>query len=157
MTRLPELSPGERILRSWPVRTPGAADGRAASGDLFLTNRRLLFIAKAGLLGRSHPPTSDRSISLEGVGGAAPRRTEMRIGYGDRMILEGVDVDGAVYELGREASSRTMLAEISTARRARRAELGLSDDISTCQSCGRWNALEKIFCESCARARKSPS
>ncbi|MGD0589066.1 MAG: hypothetical protein ABSA63_09810 [Thermoplasmata archaeon] len=154
MTPTPELSPGERILRAWPARTPTAAPGHPTSGDLFLTNRRILFMAKGGLFGRSHPPTSARSMSLEGIGGAAPHRTELRIGYGDRMVLEGIELDGAVFELGREASSRTVLAEIASARRARRKELGLPDDITPCQSCGRWNALGKGLCESCAPARK---
>ncbi|MGA8710857.1 MAG: hypothetical protein WB786_06480 [Thermoplasmata archaeon] len=156
MTPTPELSPGERLLRAWPARTPAATPGHPTSGNLFLTNRRLFFVAKAGLFGRSHPPTSDRPMSLEGIGGAAPHRTEMRIGYGDRMTLEGIEVDGAIYELGRAASSRTMLAEIASARRARRTELELPDDIIPCQSCGRWNALGKVLCESCVPARKNP-
>ena len=152
MTPLAGLSPGERILRSWPARSPGDRAGRPVSGEISLTNHRFLFITRVGILGGSRSVTYDRSVPLETIGGAAPHRTEMRIGYGDRMILEGVDIAGATYELGREGSSRSVLTEIASARRARRNELGLPEDITACRSCGRWSAFGTTLCESCARA-----
>jgi hypothetical protein len=106
MTSPSELPPGERQLRSWVARCSGGSAGRPISGELVLTNRRLLFVAKAGRFARSSPSANDRSVPLEGVGSAAPHRTEMRIGYGDRMILEGIQVDGVRYELGRGVPTR---------------------------------------------------
>ena len=144
MTPAPDLFPGERTLRSWPARAAGEAKGRSVSGELTLTSHRLLFVAKGRLLGRSRPVASDRSVSLEGIGGAAPHRSEMRVGYGDRMMLEGVEVAGAVYELGRDAPSAAVLAEIAAARQARRRELGLPDDLSVCRFCGRWVAKPRM-------------
>ena len=81
----------------------------------------------------------------------------MRIGYGDRMVLDGVEVGGATYELGRERRSREILEATASARRARRLELGLADDIGPCRSCGRWGAAGTVLCEGCARAQKDPT
>lgn len=152
MTPPNDLSPGERQLGSWPARSPSGDHGSPATGDLVLTNRRLLFLPKRGLFGRSGPPEAGRSLPLEGIGGAAPRRSEMRIGYGDRMILEGIEVDGTAYELGREASSRGVLEAIAAARESRRNELGLSRDTTPCRSCGRWVAAGTALCAGCARS-----
>jgi hypothetical protein len=152
-----EPLPGERTLRSWAARSPGAAANRSVSGNLILTDRRLLCVTKGGLFGRSRSPGTDRSLLLEEVGGAAPHRSEMRIGYGDRMILEGVEISGAVYELGREAPSRAILTEIGAARQARRKELGLPEDIAPCRSCGRWIPVGSTLCASCAGPRKGSS
>ncbi|MGA8605174.1 MAG: hypothetical protein WB788_09005 [Thermoplasmata archaeon] len=121
-----------------------------------LTNRRLVFVSKAGLFGRSRSAAGERSLFLEGLGGAAPHRSEMRIGYGDRMILEGIEIAGTVYELGREAPSRAVLTEIAAARQARRKELGLPDDVTPCRSCGRWVPVGATLCASCAGVRKGP-
>ncbi len=149
-----ELLPGEKSLRSWAARSSGDAPNRPASGNLVLTNRRLVFVTKGGLFGKSRSTGTDRSLRLEEVGGAAPHRSEMRIGYGDRMILEGVEIAGAVYELGRDAPSRAILTEIAAARQARRKELGLPDDISPCRSCGRWIPVGATLCASCLGPRK---
>jgi len=145
------------VIRSWTVRFSGDANSRAASGELTLTNRRLVFTAKSGLFGRSRTASPVSSVPLEGIGGGAPHPTEMRIGYGDRMVLDGVEIGGATYELGRERRSREILEAVATARRARRVELGLSDDISPCRSCGRWGAAGTSLCEGCARAQKAPT
>jgi len=155
MTPAPDLVPGERTLRSWPARCSVDPASRPVSGELILTNRRLLFATKARVFGGSRPTGSDRSTMLEGIGGANPHRSEMKIGYGDRMILEGIEIAGAVYELGREAQSRAILEEIASARRARRKELGLPDDIASCRSCGRWIAAGTSDCASCAPERKT--
>jgi hypothetical protein len=154
MTPDEPFGPGERPIKSWPARAAGDKANRPVAGDLVLTNRRLLFTAKGGVLTRSRPTGSDRSIALETIGGAAPHRTEMRIGYGDRMMIEGVEIAGTVYELGREASSRAILTEIALARQLRRRELGLPDDIAPCGSCGRWIPAGSTLCASCAGVRK---
>jgi hypothetical protein len=112
-------------------------------------------VTKTGLFGRSAPTESDRSLLLEELGGAAPHKSEMRIGYGDRMVIEGVEIEGIAYELGREAPSRAILAEIAAARQARRKELGLPDDIAPCRSCGRWIPAGTPLCASCAVSGKT--
>jgi hypothetical protein len=155
MTSDQDLSPGERMLRSWPARTLGNATSGPASGSLVLTNRRLLFLPKSGLFGRSRPAATNRSAPLEEIGGALPHRSEMRIGYGDKMILEGIEVSGVVYELGREAPTRAILTEIALARQLRRKELGLPEDIAPCHSCGRWIPSGTRLCASCARSQKT--
>ena len=146
-------APGERIRRSWPAHSPGGPTGRPSSGALILTDRRLVFVAKPGLFGRSREAGPYRSVPLEEIGGASPHRTEMRIGYGGRMVVEGVDVAGMVYELGREVRSDLVLAEIAGARQARRKELGLPDDVAPCSSCGRWVAFGTPRCASCLRTQ----
>jgi hypothetical protein len=156
MTAGADLAPGELVLRSWPARFSGGANSRPTSGELTLTNRRLFFSARAGFFGRSRTGSPVSSVPLENIGGGAPHPTEMPIGYGDRMILDGVDVGGATYELGRERRSQEILQAIASARRARRLELGLADDISPCRSCGRWGAAGTTLCEGCARAQKVP-
>jgi len=70
------------------------------------------------------------------------------------MILEGVEVDGAVYELGRETPSRPVLELVAAAREARRTELGLEADIAPCRSCGRWVARGIPLCDSCVPRTK---
>jgi hypothetical protein len=152
MTPEADLEPGERVLASWSARVPGRGSARAVTGTLRLTNHRLVFAEKSGLLGRSRSPTTSLSVPLEGIGGAAPHRSEMRIGYGDRMVIEGIEIAGLTYELGREVSSRAVLERIASARELRRTELGLAHDLETCRSCGRWIAKGAAVCSSCARA-----
>jgi hypothetical protein len=153
MTADAALGPGERLLATWSARVAGSGTVRPASGDLVLTNRRLVFVAKGGVFARSRPAGSDRSLPLETVGGAAPHRSEMRIGYGDRMVIDGIEVGGAVYELGREGNSRATLTAIAAARELRRRELGLPDDLTACGSCGRWVPFGTNRCASCVNAR----
>lgn len=149
-----ELFAGEQTLRSWPARLLGDATTRPTSGTLVLTDRRLLFVAKVGLFGRSPPRGNVRSVLLEELGGAAPHQSEMRIGYGDRMVLEGVEFAGVAYELGREPPGQLVLNEVAAARQRRRRELGLPDDIAPCRSCGRWIPSGTGLCASCLRSRK---
>jgi len=154
MTSSPALTPGERVVRTWPARSPGSTAGRSVSGDLVLTNHRLLFVPKAGFFGGSRTAGAGRSVPLEEIGGAAPHRTEMRIGYGDRMTIEGVVVGGESYELGRDQPARLILGEIAAARRARRREVGLPEDLADCRSCGRWVSTGQPLCTICAANRE---
>jgi len=154
MTSSPALTPGERVVRTWPARSPGSTAGRSVSGDLVLTNHRLLFVPKAGFFGGSRTAGAGRSVPLEEIGGAAPHRNEMRIGYGDRMTIEGVEVGGVSYELGRDMPARLILGEIAAARRARRGEVGLPEDLADCRSCGRWVSTGQLLFTRCAANRE---
>jgi len=155
MTPEPELEPGERLIATWPARALSTPGARPVSGSLQLTDRRLLFLGKSGLFGRSRSPAHDRSVPLERIGGADPHPFELPIGYGDRMVLAGIDIAGSTYELGREASSMRVLEQIASARELRRRGLGLPDDVQSCSSCGRWVAKGTPVCAKCARSQPS--
>ena len=153
MTDAPSLEPGERLVAAWPVRAVTSPGARPLPGTLQLTDRRLLFLARSGVLGRTRASALDRSVPLEGIGGANPHTTELAIGYGDRMVLAGVEIAGSTYEMGREASSQKVLELIATTRAERRTVLGLPDDVRSCRSCGRWVAKGTPICSNCARLR----
>jgi len=151
------LAPGEHEIRVWSARALGKSPGTSPSGQLFLTNRRLAFVERGGLLGRPRPLEGGRSVPLETIGGAGPHQSELRIGYGDRMVIEGIEIAGLVYELGREVRSQVVLVEIAIARQVRRRELGLADDLQPCRACGRWVPLGTKLCASCARTTVRPA
>lgn len=121
-----DLEGGERVLRAWrsePVRPDGTVD---RPGWLVLTDRRLLFYRRSGLLssGRLEPPPVF-SCRLEEVRSAEPQTFWMKIGYGDRVAMPGVSVDGLKVRLNRDDSSQALVAAIGVARTARRTALGL--------------------------------
>jgi hypothetical protein len=121
-----DLEGGERSLRAWAVE-PTRADGSAdRPGWLVLTSRRLAFFRRSGLFGpgRLEKPPS-YSWRLEAIGSIAPRRFEMKIGYGDRLEIPGISVDGQGFRLNRETPAKAVLDELGNARRSRRSELGL--------------------------------
>lgn len=153
MTPGPDDSSTERTLRSWPARRVASGGARSVSGELVLTDRRLRFVPRSGLFGRSGSGGDGASTPLEEIGRGVPHRTEMRIGYGDRMILEGITIGEETYEFGREPTSQSALTEIASVRQARRRALALPDDLVACRSCGRWIPVGRILCESCAAPR----
>jgi hypothetical protein len=120
-----ELERQERVLRLWPVE-PVRPDGSTdRSGWLVLTNRRLLFHRRAGLLsgGRlERPPLS--VWRLEAIRSIRLEQYWMNVGYGDRVEIPGISVDGQGFRLNRETPSSGVREEIERARAARRAEVG---------------------------------
>ena len=156
MTPGPRLEAGERVLRSWPARSLGNTTTRASSGELVLTTQAIRFEPRPGLFGGARSGRTGRRSPLEHVASASPHRSELRIGYGDRVVFEGVIVAGITYEFGQGIRSRAVLEEIAVARQLRRRELGLPDDLAPCRSCGRWIATESFLCPACSTLR-SPS
>lgn len=121
-----DLEPEERLLQLWPGE-PARPDGNVdRPGWLVLTDRRLLFFRRVGRWGSGRlerPPLFARR--LEEIRSLERRTLWMKIGYGDRVGMEGIAIDGWAVRLGREAPSSEMTEHIHRARRARRAALGL--------------------------------
>ncbi len=121
-----ELERGERGVAAWPVEPAVGPDGSDRPGQLVLTTRRLSFFRRRGLLGGGRlekPPQV--SWRLEKIREVTGRRYELKIGYGDRIEIPGLAVDGRGFRLNRETPSAPVVETIETARRARRSELGL--------------------------------
>ncbi len=121
-----DLEGGERVLRLWPVETtrPDGSADRAAW--LVLTNHRASCFRRAGLFGPGRlekPPLFERR--LEQVRSVTVERFWMKIGYGDRLEVPGLAIDGHGFRLNRETSSAEVRTEVERARQARRSELGL--------------------------------
>jgi len=153
----PDANPSdpERILHRWPVRFVGSADSPAESGELVLTERSLRFEPRRGIFSRSRAGAMPASALLETIGEAGPYRTVMRIGYGDRMIVEGATFAGRNYEFGRELTGRAVLTEVALTRAARRKELGLPNDRWPCPKCGRWVSTGPGVCGSCGGSART--
>jgi hypothetical protein len=120
------LGGGERWLGAWPVEAALPDGGTGPSGWLVLTSRRTAFYRKLGLFGSGRlekPPQF--SWPLEDVRSVESRRYEMKIGYGDRLVIPGVAVNGQGFRLNRETPSPGVVEALERARKARRSELGL--------------------------------
>jgi len=121
-----DLEPGEKLLRHWvvePVRADGSTD---RSGWLILTNHRCLFFRMAGVLGGRRVERPAGIVwRLEEGRSVSAQRFWMKIGYGDRVEMPGLALDGQGFRLNRETSSRAVVEEILKARETRRAEMGL--------------------------------
>jgi len=117
---------GEKVLKQWtvePVR-PDLSTDRA--GRLILTSHRCLFFRKAGRVGGSRLERSPAfAWRLEEVRSVGPQRFWMKIGYGDRLEIPGLAIEGQGFRLNRETPSAGVVEEILKARRSRRVELGL--------------------------------
>ncbi len=122
---LPDLDPGEFLLGVWPAETARADGTGDRVGWLVLTDRRVLFYRRKGLLGRGAPERPPLFAQrLETIGGVTVRRYVLRVGYGDRIEIPGVAIDEQGFRLNRESSAENVRAEIERAGHARRAELG---------------------------------
>ena len=121
-----DLEAEERLLCVWrgePVRPSGDTD---RPGWLVLTDRRLVFFRRLGFWGTGRPEKPPLFVRrLEEIRSVEPQRLWMRIGYGDRVEMEGVAIDGWAVRLDRATPSRGLIEEIDRARRARRTALGL--------------------------------
>ncbi len=120
------LEPGERALGSWPaepVRTDGGTD---RVGRLVLTSHRVLFFGSAGLFGRRsgvRPPMFTFPLERLSVQLA---QYWMTVGYGDRVEMPGLVLDGHGFRLARETPAGPVKDALVRAREARRAELSRS-------------------------------
>lgn len=111
------LEDGETLTSSWPVEAVRAPGSRGTPGWLVLTDRRVLFYRRGGLLGgRSavHPP--EWSTPLGELQTVSACQFTIRIGYGDQVLLPGVELDGHRFILNRETPSAPVLAAIGAAR-----------------------------------------
>jgi len=117
------LARGEQLLGSWPVE-PAAGDRSVdRPGWLILTSRRCLFYHKAGVLGGRLEEPPSLQWPLEEVRSVAAQQFWMRIGYGDKVEMPGLGIDGYGFRLARESPSGPVVEAILRARDARRAEL----------------------------------
>ncbi len=91
-----------------------------------LTSRRVAFFRRAGRFGGGRVEKPPRFLwALEQVRAIEARRYEMKIGYGDRLAIPGLAIDGQGFRLHREMPSAEVLGPLEEARPARRVELGL--------------------------------
>jgi hypothetical protein len=117
---------------------------------LVLTNRRCLFLRRAGLLGgRRFEKDPVFSRALEDLPAARPHRFYLRIGYGDRMEIPGLDLAGHEFQLDRETPSRNVLRQIAAARATRLAELRNPISGGVCNACGAWSSESSSRCPAC--------
>lgn len=118
------LGPGERLLGRWPAEP--AVDDRnvGRSGWLVVTDRRWLFFESAGFFGGRVESVPRLDQPIERVAQAVAHRFWMPIGYGDRMELPGLVIDGHGFRLPRETAVAPVIETIERAREARRSALG---------------------------------
>jgi hypothetical protein len=120
---IPGLGPEERIVHAWPAQSVQAGEVSLRRGLLVLTNQRCLFLRRAGMLsGRRFESSPAFATPLEALTSAHPRRFTLRIGYGDRMEIGGVEISGREFQLDRETDPLEILAEIAKARTGRLTE-----------------------------------
>jgi hypothetical protein len=120
-----DLEAGEEVLKQWTVEPVRADLSTDRAGRMVLTNHRCLFFPKAGFLGgnRGTRPATF-AWRLEEIRSVSPERYWMRIGYGDRLEIPGISIDGQGFRLNRETPSRGVTDDILAARQSRRTELG---------------------------------
>lgn len=119
-----DLGRGERVLGHWRVEPAEEDRTTDRGGWLVLTNRRCLFFRKAGLLGGRLEKPPQLTWFIESVQSVVAQRFWMRIGYGDRMEMPGVGIDGYGFRLPRDTPPGPVVEAILGARNARRTELG---------------------------------
>lgn len=113
-----ELEPGEVILGRWRAEPvwPGGRMGRG--GWLVLTNKTLRFYLGAGLFRSGQPSGAPLRVwRLQDIRHVISENQSLTIGYGDRIPLPGVVVDGERFRLGREISAPQVVEFIDRARR----------------------------------------
>jgi hypothetical protein len=155
---IPGLGPGERVISSWSAQAVEGGNVSLRRGLLVLTNRRCLFLRRAGLLGgRRFEKDPVFAAALERLRTASPHRFYLRIGYGDRMEIPGINLTGHEFQLDRETPSRSVLLRIADARASRLAEL--RDPISggVCNACGAWSAEPSDRCAICGAPYRNPA
>ncbi len=112
----------ERVVRHWPAES-ARADGEAdRSGWLILTDRRLLFVRRGGWRARAQDAESpDVTLPLESIRQIEARPFQMRIGYGDRVVIPGIAIDGHAFRLPRETPAEEVRFVLEQAARSRRS------------------------------------
>jgi hypothetical protein len=155
---IPGLTPGERVIGSWPAQRVEVGTSSQRRGVLVLTNLRSLFLVRAGLLGgRRIVEQPVFAAALQDLNAANPNRSYLRIGYGDRMEIPGLVLAGHGFQLDRETPSRNVLLHIASARVARLMELGEPVPPVACSACGAWGSEPAPRCSSCGTPYPAPS
>jgi hypothetical protein len=125
LARQLELARGERLLGSWPVEPAEGDRTTDRAGWLVLTSQRCLFFRKVGLLGSRLEQPPRRAWKTEELKVVNPHRFWMRVGYGDRLEMPGIAIDGQGFRLPRDTAPGAVVTALRNARDARRNELGL--------------------------------
>jgi hypothetical protein len=147
---IPGLGPGERVVGSWPAQLVQSGEKVSGRGWLILTNQRCLFFRRAGLFGGQRLEMAPTFTSrLEDLSTGRPRRFFLRIGYGDKMEIGGIEIGSHEFQLDRESAPMRVLWEISNARAARLRELGMADTSAVCTACGTWSPKLVARCSEC--------
>lgn len=119
-----ELEPGEKLRGRWRVEPVGPDGSVEGTVWLVLTDRTLRIYPGGGLLSRGRIGKSPTWVRrLEGLGSVDRERYELKIGYGDRVLLEGLSLEGTHLRFPRGLSAVQVRAQVEQARRARREEL----------------------------------
>ena len=112
-----ELTPGERTLDRWAAEMVDERSPKGVAGWLILTTRRCLFFRRVGLFGGGKVETPPRfTVWLNDLRSVSSRESSMSIGYGDRVSIPGIELNGQRFRLGREANSAEVVAKINDAR-----------------------------------------
>jgi len=119
-----ELERGERFLGSWPAEPAEGDRTTDRAGWLVLTSRHFRFFHKAGFLGGRLEKPPRLSWNVEELRSVVAQRFWMKIGYGDRLEMPGLGIDGYGFRLNRETPSEPVVRAVREARDARRTELG---------------------------------
>jgi len=146
------LEPDEVVVRRWAADAVELDGAEGPSGWLILTNRRCLFAHREGWLRARAALDPSRSVRLEGIRFAGPRRLPMPGGLGERRTVPGIELDGRGYRTGTEAPPVGILAAIAHARALRREALGLVGDAQRCRVCGADSFPWSTVCLHCGRA-----
>ncbi|MGA7923581.1 MAG: hypothetical protein WCA77_06355 [Thermoplasmata archaeon] len=144
------MANGEHVVHSWPAQILRGDKPSSRQGLLVLTDRRCLFLHRVGFLtGRKFEMDSSLAWPLSEIQTAFPKRFTLSIGYGDRMDINGLEIQGRNFHLDREMSARAILLEIAKARRSRLSELGTPGQLFSCGTCGAWSAVPSRRCAQC--------
>jgi hypothetical protein len=118
------LGPDERIVKSWPGQATKPGESTWRRGRLILTDRRCLIFLREGLFNRERLANKPIFVvSLERLDSLGPRQFFLRIGYGDKMEIGGIELNGQEFQLGRESAPLEVVSDIAKARTARLKDL----------------------------------
>ena len=114
-----ELARGERSLEHWVAQMIDERSKKSVVGWLLLTTERCLFFRRVGLFGggRAEKPPAF-AIRLGQIRSVSSRDSSMEIGYGDRVSIPGIELDGREFRFQRETDSALVVSMINEARHA---------------------------------------
>jgi len=118
VVRPPPLGPGERIVASWSAELVPTDGSTARPGQLLVTTSHCRFFARAGPFGSRWETRPAFSVPLGAIRAVEGRSFAMSIGYGDRVAIPGVAIDGVAFRLARGDTPSQVGAAIASARGA---------------------------------------